>query len=177
MNEGREPQVWFQHDDQMCVCHPCVPLLSELSDEDREAIWFTAAEFDRFQLTSRMIARECRKLGYGSLLLTANEDTDESLLALKRWAIHGHSRRGLEHWCCLTHGAIRKARHTNLIRKVLQAQDAFRQKKVDDAAFWIGEVSRNHSQQARRFARKLGVADAFAAISFESNATRRTASE
>lgn len=156
--------------------HPCVPLLSELTLEDHEALWFQPEEFARFRQTARLIARECRKYGYGGSLSKCYKDTPESIVALEHWSRYAHARRGIERWCNAALGKLRKAQQRDCIRIVLETQDEIRQvngfssrilpknNKNNNDDWQIADVYSRSVQSSRRFALKMGMADALAVL-------------
>jgi hypothetical protein len=148
-----------------------IPSLSDYSDEDIKAQWFASEDFRIFKLTAKQIAIQARKSGFSQLLLdsfseirTGHCSTEEDPLVL--WAKHGHMRRGLEQWVSPKHGEERQERKEDAITAVLKAQRMLRSVNSDPifVEHHLAELSLFYSKKAADFARRMGEADALAAL-------------
>lgn len=167
--EERRKTVCFPKDpSDLVLCYPCIPLLSELSLEDRKLRWFSASEHDESKQKLSLTAREIRKYGYSKLLdkVFDGEDASTSFELLERWSRHSYSGRGVERHCNRRHGSRRKAMQERCIIRVLLAQKEAQNvsNSYDDRVEIIAKASEDASKEARQFGLNMGLADAKAIL-------------
>lgn len=184
--EGRkEYQVWFAEDPLLWeMVRPCKSSLSQLTQTDRQTIWYQPSDFQRYKQSTRAIGRESQRLLSSSqakvILIARNlmvtpkykeqitcgipppsTSEEELLLYLQRWTRHANSRRGCEQWCNPSHGFARRKQRQLLILKVLNKQAEVRREGIIDG-MQIAQMSTQSSASARHFGVNMGVADACA---------------
>ena len=140
----------------------------QFSSIEFECRWYGDSELRCLKTTARLIGSECRKYGYGRLLdYTLCKDTKEIQDALNQWSRHGHSRRGNEQWANIKHGQQRRSRNRAVIKCVLLEQNAMRDRGENNPE-GLRILSEKLTFCSRRFAEKMGLADAHA-VAFSSH--------
>jgi hypothetical protein len=172
---------------------------SDWTDDDKKLLWFARNEYHVSRSTARVISQESERYGYSQNLdhvyddvavVSDNEDIQDRL---NLWALHGHSRRGLERWANAVHGQARKEDSIRYIQGVIHAQHEMRTKnrrrdegeaatteagKQDENADTsadkdtdtsvldherLRQVGHVLSRKSRLFAQMMGAADEYAA--------------
>eukprot|EP00545_Synedropsis_sp_CCMP1620_P007963 CAMPEP_0119024548 /NCGR_PEP_ID=MMETSP1176-20130426/32088_1 /TAXON_ID=265551 /ORGANISM="Synedropsis recta cf, Strain CCMP1620" /LENGTH=213 /DNA_ID=CAMNT_0006979875 /DNA_START=23 /DNA_END=664 /DNA_ORIENTATION=+ len=136
----------------------CIPLLSEISQEEINQLWYNKFDFRNFKQIARLICRESRGSTF-AVLLSDSYACSQELLDL--WAVHGRSQRGLEHALVSAHGNQRKANRRRSCEAVIDTQDRLQHAGVDDeqVAELISQIASKISEPAREFASRMGLAD------------------
>lgn len=136
----------------------CIPLLSELSQEEIDHLWYNKFDFRNFKQIARLICRESKGSTF-AVLLGDSYQCSQELLDL--WAVHGRSQRGLEHGLVTAHGNQRKANRLRNRDAVIDTQHRLQNNGVDieAAAELISEVACKISEPATEFAARMGLAD------------------
>ena len=136
----------------------------DFSDEDKKAMWFTRSDYHFSRSSARVIAKESERYGHSKHLDDAYVGTYNQQIQdqLNLWALHGHSRRGLERWASTGHGIQRKDDQYMYINGLLRAQQEMKLKDIYTEER-LREVGHILSRKSRLFAHMMGAADAEAA--------------
>lgn len=145
---------------------PCM----NYSDDDRKRLWYARSDYHLSRSTARVIAKESERYGHSKQLdgVYISAFQQEAQDALNLWALHGHSRRGLERWANTHHGLIRRDDQHAYLQGLLRAQNDKKLKNDcnDDKHAQmerLREVGLVLSRKSRLFAQMIGEADAHAA--------------
>ena len=171
------------------IVGPLLNPASAMSDEEKQAIWWSKSDCRAFTLNARLLGKETilresggDSKGYKMVILNAQqacelveEPTTELRHNLKRWISAADSRRGIERLCIPEARALRAERITNTVHSVLWAQGYFSDMCWDCKAELTRSISESRSHGARSFARLLGDCDAHAARSEALRGLRRAA--
>mmetsp|Transcript_1311 Transcript_1311/g.2883 ORF Transcript_1311/g.2883 Transcript_1311/m.2883 type:complete len:361 (+) Transcript_1311:639-1721(+) len=189
------------HEFVKVVCE--VPSIVNIDQGIRQQLWYSRSDFLLTKSTARVIAQESERYGLSKHLdhvyngSTTEEDVDDHdnthhqdhhVLQQRRhissmwqdklnlWALHGHSRRGLERLANSAHGNVRKDDQFRYQQVVLRAQREWNLTSSSTAAAGTGtaeivnpfaeklrQISTRMSHKARQFALMMGEADAHAA--------------
>mmetsp|Transcript_35699 Transcript_35699/g.53219 ORF Transcript_35699/g.53219 Transcript_35699/m.53219 type:complete len:297 (+) Transcript_35699:247-1137(+) len=162
-----------------------IPLPDELSQEERQSVWWTMDDYQEFSETAHHICKEVRR--HGALTTGLDEAlkrseraakmVDESRVeevitkisadpGLAQWCTHGHSRRGLERSGSRYHNSFRgvQAQDTRACALLFQSNLSREELRTEYLL---------RSRSARIFARLMGEADAIAATRTPTMALRR----
>jgi len=136
----------------------------DFSEEDKKNLWFTRSDYHFSRSTARVIAKESERYGHSKHLDDAYVTTfsQETQDQLNLWALHGHSRRGLERWASTAHGIQRKDDQYMYLNGLLRAQQEMklRDEYTDERLREVGHIL---SRKSRLFAQMMGAADEEAA--------------
>jgi len=145
---------------------PCM----NYSEEDRKNLWYTRSDYHFARSSARVIAKESERYGHSKQLegVYISAFQQQAQDALNLWALHGHSRRGLERWANSRHGHVRKDDQYMYQQGVLRAQQEIKLKDScggdkQAQAERLREVGFILSRKSRLFAQMMGEADAQAA--------------
>ncbi|KAL3911859.1 MAG: hypothetical protein SGILL_007120 [Bacillariaceae sp.] len=142
------------------------------TDEQRKDLWFARSDYHFSRQSARVIAKESERYGHSKHLegvyISAFSQQVQDTLNL--WALHGHTRRGLERWANSRHGLIRKNDHEMYEQGILRTQQEMKLKNACEGdkvkqAERLREVSLVLSRKSRLFAQMMGEADAKAVTS------------
>lgn len=161
------------------------PLLvpsSEMSCEEKEAVWWQQHDYDSFCANLRVLAVESRRRDmingksdpacYSAVIhraytacvgYDAKGPSRKERSRLAQWTILANTRRGLERGCVRQIGIYRSEQKKEAIQGVLRAQRKLRRSQQDKADI-LCMVSESLTRSARLYAALLGEADAFAAL-------------
>ena len=148
------------------------------TDEQRKCLWYARSDYHFSKQSARVVAKESERYGHSKHLegvyISAYSQQVQDTLNL--WALHGHTRRGLERWANSRHGLIRKNDHEMYEQGILRAQQEMKFKNAcegdkDQQAERLREVSLVLSRKSRLFAQMMGEADA-KAVASDQSATR-----
>jgi len=149
-------------DDNLCSYHDEAAVMDQI--ESRRDVWYQHADLTHIKRKAMMVSREAHRYGFGSLLTNTygNPGNSETQEVLNTWARNANSRRGLERWINDEYSAKRSDIRRRTIQSVLRAQEKMRQEGIEDPEYQIKVISRlseAFSQDSRKFARSMGVAD------------------
>lgn len=142
------------------------------TEAQRKDLWFARSDYHFSRQSARVVAKESERYGHSKHLegvyISAFSRPVQDNLNL--WALHGHTRRGLERWANSRHGRIRKDDQQMYEQGILRAQQEIKLKNtcdgdVDRQAERLREVSLVLSRKSRLFAQMMGEADARAVAS------------
>ena len=171
--------------------YPMLQLASEMSDEEKQAIWWSNDDFLSFRLMSRRLGKEAiRSEGkedlksYKVVVLKVQqacerfeEPTAKQRDDLKQWITATDSRRGIERLCIPEVHALRAERIRSTVQSVLWAQEYCSEMSWDCKAEFTRVLSEIRTRGARSFARLLGDCDAHSATSKAARGVRRSSQQ
>jgi hypothetical protein len=147
----------------------CWENISQESDENLS--WYSHQDNQRFKNQSKLISKELRLLGRDRILQGTFPSPDDSVFdseqaqsKLIQWTGNVGMGRGLERWICPIHGLQRTRERRKATLAVLRVQ-ALMLSRVDNDVFveQIRLISEPCTEEAKRFARSMGIADEVAA--------------
>jgi hypothetical protein len=134
-----------------------------------EDLYFTRTDYQASRSAAKTISKEAERCGYSKNLVdTFSSKSSDIQERLNLWAVHGHSRRGLERWANSKHGEERQQEQFQAIMAVLRAQDDMLAKKSSTGGAAVldceklRKISYKATKTSRHFARMLGKADSYA---------------
>jgi hypothetical protein len=139
---------------------------------DESVCWYSAQDNQRFKNESKLISKELRLLGRNRILNGTLPLQDENIFDSKRaqtqliqWSMNVGMGRGLERWICPIHGLQRSRERRKATLAVLRVQ-ALMLSRVDNDIYveQIRLISEPCTEEAKRFARSMGIADEAAAV-------------
>jgi len=150
--------------------------LSDMTDDEKDAVWYSHPEYHHTKCLAKSIARGIQdreslstsSCGYSHVLLAAyksilsNDDMSEDEVRIfERWIVSGHSRRGLEQWAIPDLQSMIQARKFGSIRKVVDMQRSFSESDHPDydLAEAIAAMYAKNSEATVRFSLLMGQAD------------------
>jgi hypothetical protein len=157
MNRNNNSKSVSFHDDVSVVD---VPSLSDYSEEELQALFFSRSDYHMTRSAARIVSKEAARYGFSKSLDESWAEKDPAIQEkLNLWSANGATRRGLERWCSSVHGEQRQAHQFQAIMAVLRAQeDGVSTEK-------LRKISGKHTKIARHFARQMGKADSYAVAS------------
>jgi hypothetical protein len=142
-----------------------VPSRQDLTEDDKKNLWFARSDYQFSRSTARVISKESERYGY-SKNLDAVYNThycEPTQQRLNMWALHGHSRRGLERWANSPHGKARKDDQCMYLQALQKTQIELQKSNYPNAAERLREIGHLLSRKSRLFAQMMGAADEYAA--------------
>jgi hypothetical protein len=145
-------------------------IISSLREEDDlYDTWLSPEDFKLIRFESQVIAKESQRSGMVSLLeltITRIEDNPlEAAESLTLWAMHAHSRRGLESQISSLLKQHRKGVQRKVRASVMSLQDQLRLMNwsLEDKANMIADVYMRDTKLSKELAAAMGKADMKAA--------------
>jgi hypothetical protein len=158
----RGRRVWFpEEEDELAevVCE--VDSRSELTEEDRDALFFCNDEYVSLKSDARLMSSGCERSGCSKHLDGVfDEKSKEAQAKLNKWVEDGQEQRGLERMANTEMGDLRQQEQFRVIMDVLRAQDDMIIEKGEVDAEALRKVSCKATKVARHFARMMAKADA-----------------
>ncbi|KAI2506775.1 hypothetical protein MHU86_7670 [Fragilaria crotonensis] len=160
--------------------HPVLHRASEMSDEEKQAIWWSKDDFRSFKEAIRRESTQgCES--YKMVIFSVqqacerfDEPSAELMHDLKQWITTADSRRGTERLCIAEVRGLRTEGIRSTVQSVLWAQDCCSEMCWDCKAEFTRVISEIRTRGARSFARLLGDCDAHSALSEAMRGVRRS---
>ena len=161
-SKTKKRSVHFLENERSLVVE--IPNLDDYSEEEKKNLWFARSDYHFSRSNARVISKESERYGYSKNLddvyiQTFNVEVQEKL---NMWALHGHSRRGLERWANNSHGKVRKEDQFMYLKGMVKSQEEMRI-NGDVNYERLREVGHLLSRKSRLFAQMMGAADEHAA--------------
>jgi hypothetical protein len=154
---------------------------SARNEDDLYETWLTPKDFRAIRFESQVIVNESRRSGMVSLLehaITYMEDNPlEAEENLNLWAMHAHSRRGLECQISSSMKHYRKSLQRQVRASVMSLQDKLRLMNwsLEEKTKMIADVCIRETKVSKKIALALGKADMKAIILKANSAFKMTA--